>query len=563
MEQKKIIYQVFPRLFGNVEENPVFNGSKQRNGVGKFADFTPKALEEIKCLGTTHVWYTGVVAHATKTDYTAFNIPKDHDAIVKGNAGSAYAIKDYYDVDPDLAENVNLRMEEFKDLVQRTHDAGLKVIIDFVPNHVARSYSSQANGLIFESLGAGDDNTKAFLPSNNFYYLPGQPLSLHFGAMQEDFEYSEFPAKATGNNRFDAYPSETDWYETVKLNYGVDYMNGGSCHFDPIPNTWHKMLAVLLFWTEKGVDGFRCDMAEMVPVEFWKWAIAQVKAKTSQPVLFIAEVYNPQLYRSYIFDGGFDYLYDKVGLYDTLRAVMCDQTFASEITKAWQAVEGIQPYMLNFLENHDEQRIASDFFAGDAQMGIPAMTVAALMNTNPVMLYSGQEFGESGMDKEGFSGCDGRTSIFDYWSVASVRNWVNNRAFDGEKLSEEQRSLREMYAKLLNDVCHEPVVSLGAFYDLMYANADNNDFSMRYQYAFLRKYANEVLLVVANFDRMEQNVRLKIPAEVFQALGFKDNEAAEVKDFFTGEEYISTLTTACPYALTIPACSIKVLKFKY
>lgn len=563
METKRIIYQVFPRHFGNREENPVPNGSIQRNGIGKFADFTPKALDEIKQLGATDVWYTGVIAHATKTDYSAFNIPKDHDAIVKGNAGSAYAIKDYYDVDPDLAENIPHRMEEFEALVRRTHNAGLKVIIDFVPNHVARSYHSQANPFLFEGLGVGDDSSKAFLPNNNFYYIPGQTLALHFGAMQEDFEYSEFPAKATGNNRFDAYPSEMDWYETVKLNYGVDYMNGGSCYFDPIPSTWHKMLAVLLFWADKGVDGFRCDMAEMVPVEFWRWAIAKVKEGAKQPVQFIAEVYNPQMYRNYIFDGDFDYLYDKVGLYDTLRAVMCDQTAASEITKAWQAVEDIQPHMLNFLENHDEQRIASDFFAEDASMGVPAMVLAALMNTNPVMIYSGQELGERGMDEEGFSGRDGRTSIFDYWSVASVRNWANNGTFDGGKLTEEQRALRAFYATLLNNICREPLVALGKFHDLMYANAGNDYFSMRYQYAFLRKHANEVLLVVANFDRMEQSIRVKIPAGAFQALGIHDNEAAVVKDLLTGEEYISTLTEACPYYLTIPSCGAKVLKFTY
>ena len=268
--EKMIIYQVFPRWFGNTNTKPVRNGSLEENGVGKFSDFTPLALSKIKGLGTTHIWYTGVIEHATQTDYTAYHIQKDHRAVVKGKAGSPYAIKDYYDIDPDLADHVENRMEEFEALVARTHDAGMKVIIDFVPNHVARQYHSDAQYNFIEELGQNDNTSKAFDPNNNFYYIPGQPLTLPFTNDDEGLGYSEFPAKATGNDRFDAFPNCNDWYETVKLNYGVDYLNGRSKHFDPIPNTWHKMLDILRFWASKQIDGFRCDMAEMVPVEFWE-----------------------------------------------------------------------------------------------------------------------------------------------------------------------------------------------------------------------------------------------------------------------------------------------------
>ncbi|MFV0583641.1 MAG: alpha-amylase family glycosyl hydrolase, partial [Parabacteroides gordonii] len=362
-KDKMVIYQVFPRWFGNSTYPLVKNGSITENGVGKFSAFNPTALARIKELGTSHIWYTGVIEHATQTDYTAYQIHKDHSDVVKGKAGSPYAIKDYYDIDPDLADRVPNRMKEFEALVKRTHDAGMKVIIDFVPNHVAREYHSDARLSYVEDLGQHDNTSKAFDINNNFYYIPGQPLQLHFGDNQEDFEYSEFPAKVTGNNHFDASPGKNDWYETVKLNYGVDYVNGGICHFNPIPNTWTKMLDILLFWAGKGIDGFRCDMAEMVPVEFWNWVIPKVKEK--HDVCFIAEVYNPNEYRNYIFNGHFDYLYDKVGLYDTVRAVMCDQAPATNISGCWQALEGIQSHMLNFLENHDEQRVASYFFAGD------------------------------------------------------------------------------------------------------------------------------------------------------------------------------------------------------
>ena len=564
MEQKNkmVIYQVFPRWFGNLRPSPVMNGSLAENGVGKFSAFTPLALSKIKELGVTHVWYTGVIEHATKTDYTMFGIRKDHSAVVKGKAGSPYAIKDYYDIDPDLADNIQNRMSEFEDLVKRTHEAGMKVIIDFVPNHVARQYFSDAREPFVEDLGQTDNVSKAFDVNNNFYYLPGQTLTLRFDPQrEEDFAYSEFPAKVTGNNHFDAYPSQNDWYETVKLNYGVDYMHGGACHFNTIPNTWEKMLEILLFWADKGVDGFRCDMAEMVPVEFWNWVIPQVKKV--RDVIFIAEVYNPDEYRNYIYTGHFDYLYDKVGLYDTVRAVMCGQAPASNISHCWQSLEGIQKNMLNFLENHDEQRVASDFFSGDARTGIPGMIVYAAMNTNPVMIYSGQELGERGMDAEGFSGRDGRTTIFDYWSVESLRNWNNNGLFDGAKLTPAERSLREMYAKLLNVVRSEPVIVEGAFYDLMYANSGNPYFNPNRQYAFLRKWKNEVLLVVVNFDRADQCVWVNIPVEAFKALDFEDNKPAELTDLLTGETTISTLTDAYPYQVKLPAYSGKMLKFSF
>lgn len=558
---KMVIYQVLPRLFGNLKASSIKFGNIAENGVGKFSAFSEETLEKIKELGISHIWYTGVIEHATKSDFTAYGIPKDHNAVVKGTAGSPYAIKDYYDVDPALADDIPNRMREFEQLIDRTHAAGMGIIIDFVPNHVARQYHSDVRQPFIEDLGQHDDTTKAFDPNNNFYYIPGRPLEFHFGAKQEDFEYSEFPAKVTGNNCFSPYPSKNDWYETVKINYGVDYQNCGTTYFDPIPNTWEKMLDFLLFWVRKGVDAFRCDMAEMVPVEFWNWVIPKVKAH--HDVLFFAEIYNPAEYRNYIQNGHFDYLYDKVGLYDTMRDVICGSRPASDITPCWQALEGIQSHMLNFLENHDEQRIASDFFAGDARPGFPGMIVSAAMNTNPVMIYCGQELGERGMDEEGYSGCDGRTTIFDYWSMESVRNWINEWKFDNAKLTTAQIELRACYAQLLNAVAKEPIFSHGLFHDLTYANLNNPYFNPRRQYAFLRKYNNEVILVVANFDKWEQTVRVEIPVNAFKACSIIDNKPATLTDLLTGETTISTLTDACPYQLVLLPYSGKLLKFTY
>jgi glycosidase len=533
----------------------------EENGCGKFNSYTAEALESIRELGVTHIWYTGVIAHSTCTDYTAYGISKDHHAIVKGKAGSPYAIKDYYDVDPDLAENIPARMNEFEELIRRTHDTGMEVIIDFVPNHVARSYHSLMKPAYIDDLGQHDHTEQAFSVANNFYYIPGQGLELHFGAQEEDFEYSEFPAKATGNDCFSATPGRNDWYETIKLNYGVDYMGGGSGHFSPTPGTWHKMLDILLFWTGKDVDGFRCDMAEMVPVEFWNWAIPRVKSRKN--VTFIAEIYNPEQYEACVKTGRFDYLYDKAGMYDTLRKIICRQAPATDLTACWQAIEKIKEHILFFIENHDEQRIASTFFAGNAQAGIPGLALIAMLDVNPVMIYNGQELGEKGMDDEGFSGVDGKTSIFDYRSMKSVRDWANSGLFDGGKLSDEQRQLRETYGKILTAARNEKALSCGHFYGLAYCNRDNPYFPSEQVTAFLRKYENELILVLINFDDKPHSFRINIPENAFDILNIPDNTASKVRELLSGEETLCALTHACPYQESLPAYSTKILKFGY
>lgn len=557
MSQKIIIYQVFTRLFGNKTVSLQVNGNIQENGCGKMADFTAKALNEIKNLGATHIWYTGIIEHATQTDYSSYGILPDHQAVVKGKAGSPYAIKDYYDVDPDLAVKVEHRMKEFENLVNRTHKAGLKMIIDFVPNHVARQYHSDQKPEGVEDLGARDNKGMGFDPQNNFYYIPNEPLHLdNLNVSPKD--YLENPAKATGNDVFSAWPGQNDWYETIKLNYGVDYCNDRTCCFDPIPDTWKKMLDILCFWAAKGIDGFRCDMAEMVPVEFWGWAIPQVKA-LHPSIIFIAEVYNPAEYRNYIHKGHFDYLYDKVGLYDTLRAVSCGYTSAGNITSCWQQVNDIQAHMLNFLENHDEQRIASDFFAGDARKGKAPLLVSACMRSNPMMIYFGQEFGEKGMDQEGFSGRDGRTTIFDYWSVDTIRRWRKG-SLSMKYMTAEEKELYDFYQKVLNLCNKEKALSEGDFYDLMYVQAPHH-FDVYNCYAFLRRYKNTLLLVVANFSNSKQNLSVCIPAHVFEFYEIKPLEGCIGKELINGNKEKINILPDAHINLEIPAYGGCIWKF--
>ena len=546
---KIILYQIFTRLYGNRNTTHKESGTIAENGCGKMNDFTPTALKKIREMGVSHIWYTGVIRHATQTDYSAYGIPKNHPAIVKGKAGSPYAITDYYDIDPDLATDVNLRMQEFEQLVARTHEAGMKVIIDFVPNHVARQYHSICKPEGVKDLGEEDRPELGFDAQNNFYYCPGQRFTPYFDLYHGETEpYIEEPAKATGNDCFHNAPGINDWYETVKLNYGLDYYAGRVGHFNPIPNTWSKMTDILLFWAKKGIDGFRCDMAEMVPAEFWRWATDKVKY-IYPDMIFIGEVYNPSEYRNYL-AAGFDYLYDKVGMYDTIREVIRGNQSTHAITGAWQQTDDIRDHMLYFLENHDEQRIASSFFAGNALKGVPGLVVSALLQQNPLMIYAGQEYGELGMDKEGFSGNDGRTTIFDYWSIDTLVRASVNKLNDGEKV------LKRLYNKVMKIAATEKAVSEGASFDLMYVND-----AYHRQYAFLRKAANEALLVVANFEDAPVTMPVKIPTHAFDFLHMKEKNAVAL-EMLSGHKQKIQLKRDGEILVELPPYGAVVYKFK-
>lgn len=472
-----IIYQLLLRAFGNRSCIP--GGSYAENGSGKFSDISDEVLRRFKQLSLGAIWYTGVISHATKTHFRT--IPDCHPSLVKGEAGSPYAVRNWFDVDPALADNLDNRMAEFEALVERTHRAGMKVIIDFVPNHVYREY-------------------RGYFNRENFYPLDGPlvlPASLPEG-------YVEDPALATGNDVFHRFPSENDWYDTVKLNYGDR-------------STWDKMLAVLQFWAGKGVDGFRCDMVELVPAEFFAWAFREVRA--SHPAtFFIAEVYGKENYRRYA-DAGFDMLYDKSGFYDALRGIVSAERPASCLTQEWQFLGGLQPRMLNFLENHDEQRLASDFFAGSARRSWAALSVSLLFNTASFMLYFGQEFGERGMEEEGFSGRDGRTSIFDYCTVPSVA-----RALSG-KLTMEEENIYKEYCRLLRIASADAIFSKGKTFDLMYANPASESFNPERQFAWMRGYDGSAMAIVANFADYPVDVEVFIPDEAFAFFGLQTPES--------------------------------------
>ena len=561
MQRKKIIiYQVLLRLFGNKKSINSVNGSIEENGTGKLSAFSTNVLRAIKKMGFTHIWYTGLLEHATQTDYSEYGILKDHPAIVKGKAGSPYAIKDYYDIDPDLADNVPERMKEFETLVERTHKAGLKMIIDFVPNHVARQYYSDVKPEGVIDLGENDDCSVHFDRNNNFYYFPNQTFSPQFELAIQGDVYNEFPAKATGNDCFSAHPGINDWYETVKLNYGVDYMNGFHSSFEPVPKTWRQMFDILRYWALKKIDGFRCDMAEMVPVEFWAWVIPLLKQEFPN-ILFIAEVYDPNQYRNYLFKGKFDYLYNKAGLYDTLRAIVCGNQSARAITLCWQSVDDIHAQMLNFLENHDEQRIASDFFAGDPWKAVPALVISATLYQNPFMIFAGQELGERGMYAEGFSGLDGRTTIFDYWNVESLNNWYNLGKINTMALTSKQNSIRDFYIRLLVLCNSSPAIREGKFFDLMYANPHSADFNPDRQFAFMRFADKELLLIAVNFDEVDVDIRIFLPEHAFSYFDIDEKYIQSDKELITGANIYKTVMRNSTYPIHLKRFHASVIRF--
>lgn len=522
---RPVIYQTFPRIFTNTNDTNKFAGKLEENGSGKLTDYTPLLLRSLKSMGVNYIWFTGVIEHATKSDFTSYGITKDNPNVVKGEAGSPYAIKDYYDIDPAIASDPANRMNEFEECVARIHKQGMKVLIDFVPNHTARIYHSDVAPTGIKDFGTEDDTTLFFGHNNNYYYIPNQRFSPTFDIYSEgDTPYIEFPAKATGNDCFNAFCNKTDWYETVKLNYGHDY-GDGSEHFDPIPDTWLKMLHILRYWASKGVDGFRCDMVFMVPLPFWHWAIPQVKSDYPD-TLFIGEIYDIGLYRPFLQYGCFDYLYDKVNLYDKLVGIERWNYSAAQLTSAWQTVDGISDRMLNFLENHDEVRYGSVEFGGDPARVVPDLVVSSMISCGPYMIYYGQELGEKAAENEGFAGYNNRSTIFDYWSYDTLRRWYNGGKCNTTQLNAHEKWLRNLYSKVLNMINQRDALREGSFFDLMYANLGHEGFDPHHCFCFLRYSGDEVLLICANFGNEEAKIKLLIPDLAFDMAGLHEGEVS-------------------------------------
>ncbi|OOG74257.1 alpha-amylase [Algoriphagus sp. A40] len=561
--QKIVVYQVFTRLFGNTNTNNKPWGTKEENGVGKFNDFTDSALEEVKKLGVSHIWYTGVPHHGVIGDFPEIDVSSDDPDVIKGRAGSPYAVRDYYQVNPDLAVDVTKRMEEFEALIARTHQHEMKVIIDIVPNHVSRFYEGKNNPEGVSDFGADDDKTVEYAKNNNFYYIPGEAFQVPepkngyrpLGGEKHPLangKFAENPAKWTGNGSRKAQPDFDDWYETVKINYGLspdgkkdfDALPAGAdsldwkAHFDfwqgkDVPDSWKKFRDITQFWLGKGVDGFRYDMAEMVPVEFWSYLNSHIKL-TNPEAFLLAEVYNPTLYRDYIYQGQMDYLYDKVDLYDTLKHIIQGQGSTDNLVSILEGSKDIEHHLLHFLENHDEQRIASPEFAGNPWKAMPAMVVSATVSTSPTMIYFGQEVGEPGAEMAGF-GQPSRTSIFDYIGVPQHQKWMNGGEFDGGQLSDNEKALRNYYSEVLNFTLKSTALT-GEYLELHTFNRHQNPDYTNKAFAFARWDESQKLMVVTNFDESKwMKTTLKLSPELLKAWNLEKGER-EIQEVMFGKK---------------------------
>ncbi len=594
--ERPVIYQLLPRHFGNTNETRKPGGTLAENGCGKFNDITDTALQSIKEMGFTHLWLTGVLEQASGTAYTGR--PADAPDILKGLAGSPYAIKDYFDVCPDYAVDPGKRVDEFKALLARCRAQGLKTIIDFVPNHVARSYESDVKPE--HSFGKGDDTTAFFSRDNHFYYLrrsdpgDGPPLKLPTagkpgcsGLFAPETEFG----RVTGNNGISWAPSINDWYETVKLNYGHDFTTGRDTSHLPgpdaavsdVPKTWRTMDAILAYWQEMGVDGFRADMAHMIPMEFWRWSIKRARERKAD-VFFSAEAYDndpAKLTDGHVLDellkAGFDAVYDDP-VYDVLEGLYDSGKWANDLDALTFTGERFH-CSLRYAENHDEVRLASPKEWGGLGMNVgrPVSAVLFGMGRGPLMLYSGQEVGEPAAGAEGFGGDDARTTIFDYWSMPEFTKWVNGGKFDGGRLSEEQNKLRAWYGKLLR-LMKEPAFARGDFYGLNHANNANPHFgridgetaSGHWLYSYLRRdpASGQAFLLIANFHgtRALEGVKVRLPDDALSWLGKKDAESLKFSERLADEWSAGAALSGLPgeglAVPSIPPLSARVIQIE-
>ena len=419
MDGKLIIYQVLPRLWGD----------------GTFASWNSRTFAYLRSLGVDYIWYTGIPRHATGKDF------------VKGDPGSPYAVSDWYDVNPYLTADGVRRIEEFRALVQRTHDAGMKCLVDFIPNHVACDYSGN--------------------------------LAVHPWC-------------------------DGDWTDTRKVDWSS-------------PRTEAEMLSILRFWASTGVDGFRCDMVELVPSDALGRVIGALREEFPE-LIFVAEVYGRENYARYLSEAGFDLLYDKSGTYDILRGIADGSRQARELSWNWQSLGGMQPRMLNFLENHDEQRIASKWFAGDPSRAWAALAQAMLFNGASFMIYAGQEVGEDASE-----GHEGRTSIFEWCKPAGLGHlW--QYICTGKGLSRRERSILSRYRSLCA-LSRLEAFRTGGVWDLCYCQ-DGSWFKPDRHFAFVRYSGREACAVFCNFGPTELEAELQLPPELLSVSGIKTNKAA-------------------------------------
>jgi glycosidase len=482
-----------------------------RQLAGQFNALTAERLDEIKDLGVDYLWLTGVLEHASR-DQT------DPD-VVKGEAGSYYAIYDNWDVSAQSGS-----MADFEALIDRAHDAGLRVIIDFVANHTARMHRTDV--LCKQHLDFGrQDRTDAFFHrDNNYYYITDDsftpPTQNDVDGADGVFDTDIFaagvqlenPARVTGNDIVSANPASQDWFETVKLNYGYD-IQSRQAHYNPRPRTWMQMLDVAQYWVEKGVDGFRVDFAHAVPIEFWRYFASELR-RVQPSVFLLAEAYEsdqrmrlPGFSYHAMLEAGFDSVYNSEMYWAMHNQVVRPGTMRNANPMRSPAMNDNilrRGFMFTqYMENHDEMRAASRHFApwvGDreqrSRLGLAYTTYLGL-TPGHLMLHGGQELQEDASVFGGYAGDNGRSSIFDFVYQSQTRTWLHGTR------PQWMIDFRNKYKRLL-ELKEEPAFAKPhsyehpSFIDLDGANWFKEE--SKWIASYVRFDGDDAYLVVANGD---------------------------------------------------------------
>ncbi len=520
-------------------------GAHEEN-TGKLSYLTIEVLKEIKELGVDYIWIAGILENAN---------PKIVDPdVVKGDAGSFYAIYDNWDISSQVGN-----LDEFDALIERAHSIGLRVLIDFIPNHTARVHKTDVVCKEEIDFGKGENPNENFSLDNNFYYLgsnstfvppktslPGVDGFFDMDIFMPGIQF-ESPARVTGNNVLSALPQYHDWYETVKLNYGLNLFSDGK-PFIGASKTWKQMLDVAIYWLNKGVDGFRVDVTHGVAVEFWYYFINEVR-KVQPNAFFVAEAFEEDPIKSTgfslekLFDAGFDSVLNGPMYWNLRRQALLSQNMNSS---TYYHSPGSRKSILDngysfthYMGNHDEVRLASSFFAPSlesrvdrAWLGLAYSIYAALLPGN-FLIHGGDEFQEEASLPGVFGGYDGRTSIFDFVYQPQTRTWLY------EERPHWMINFREMYRRLFSlkkripfNIKHS--TSNPTFIDLMKINDSKN--ISKWVSAYVRFFNNERYLVVMNADPHNSHEvtihftsrRFTDSLEVLSALNIKNDETRYV-----------------------------------
>jgi alpha-amylase len=330
-EQKELVNSIPPISNATLESAVIYEANiRQYSPEGTFDEFT-KDIPEIKKLGVKVIWLMPIFPISeTKRKATGGADSKFASEFPKEEQsrylGSYYAVSDFTKINPEFGD-----IEDFRALVSTAHEHGIYVILDWVPNHT------------------GWDHT--WLQTNPEFYTQNEKGEV-------------------------VHPKDTDWTDTADLNYDNLAMR-------------IQMIADMKYWLKnENIDGFRCDVAGSVPLDFWQDAIPKLRAE--KDIFMLAEAWESALLKDTLFDMA--YAWDGHHLLNNLAngektvndlKIYMQTTYNERYEK--------DDILMNFVTNHDENSWNGTI---QERMGIKAEMLTALSYVLPGMplIYSGQEY---------------------------------------------------------------------------------------------------------------------------------------------------------------------------